>query len=86
MSNSRASLASSAITSVAISVTVPQTYVGVANGTLKSIRAVGMKKRFVWDMPQQMTTWLATVHVNDKFRISQAHTTDGTPVRVFAKS
>lgn len=70
--------------SFTISVTVPQTYVGVANGTLKSIRAIGMKKRFVWDMPQQMTTWLATVHVNDEFRISQAQTADGTPVRVFA--
>lgn len=70
--------------SFTIAVTVPQTYVGVANGTLKSIRAIGMKKRFVWDMPQQMTTWLATVHVNDEFRISQARTADGTPVRVFA--
>ena len=70
--------------SFTIAVTVPQTYLGVANGTLKSIRAIGMKKRFVWDMPQQMTTWLATVHVSDKFRIIQARTPDGTPVRVYA--
>jgi len=70
--------------SFTIAVTVPQTYLGVANGTLQSIRTIGMKKRFVWDMPQQMTTWLATVHVNDKFRIIQARTPEGTPVRVYA--
>ncbi len=66
-----------------IAVTVPAAYLGVANGTLQSIRAIGMKKRFVWDMPHQMTTWLATVHVN-KFNVATRRTSDGIPVRVYS--
>ena len=35
-----------------IAVTVPAGYLGVANGVLKSVRAIGTKKRYVWDMRQ----------------------------------
>ena len=65
-----------------IAVTVPADYIGVANGALKSVRAIGTKKRFVWDMRQPMTTWLATVHIN-KFKVSRKRAPDGTPMHVY---
>jgi len=65
-------------------VTVPAAYTAAANGVLKSVRAIGTKKRFVWDMRQQMTTWLATVHVNDAFTVSRTRTRNGIPVTVYA--
>ena len=65
-----------------IAVTVPSPYGGVANGVLTSYRTIGTKRRFVWEMQQPMTTWLATVHVNRfKVRVTRSHT--GTPVSVF---
>jgi aminopeptidase N len=65
-----------------IAVTVPSPYGGIANGKLTSYRTIGAKRRFVWEMDQPMTTWLATVHVNRfKVQVTRAHT--GTPVTVF---
>ena len=55
----------------------------MANGVLKSVRAIGTKKRYVWDMRQPMTTWLATVHVN-KFSVARKRAKDGTPVTVYS--
>jgi len=65
-----------------IAVTVPSGFIGVANGVLKSTAAIGARKRYVWEMRQPMTTWLATVHVN-RFTVKLAHTPDGTPIRVY---
>lgn len=65
-----------------IAVTVPSAYTGVANGVLRSAWSFGPKKRFVWDMRQPMTTWLATVHVN-KFKLNLTRAPDGTPIRVY---
>jgi aminopeptidase N len=65
-----------------IAVTVPSPYGGIANGKLISYRTIGTKRRFVWEMDQPMTTWLATVHVNRfKVQVTRSHT--GTPVTVF---
>ncbi len=66
-----------------IAVTVPQGFTGVANGVLRSTTFDGGKKRFVWEMRQPMTTWLATVHVNH-FRVRLGSTPDGTQLRVYS--
>ena len=65
-----------------IAVTVPRGYTAAANGVLRSVRTTGSKKRFRWDMRQPMTTWLATVHVN-QFRLQRTRAADGTPIRVY---
>jgi aminopeptidase N len=68
--------------SFTIAVTVPADYTGVANGVLKSVKQVGSKKRYLWEMREPMTTWLATVHVN-KFKLTKSQTPAGTPVRIY---
>ena len=68
--------------SFTIAVTVPQGFTGVANGVLRSTSLAGGKKRFVWEMRQPMTTWLATVHVN-RFRVRLGSTPDGTQLRFY---
>ncbi|MGH6901351.1 MAG: M1 family peptidase, partial [Geminicoccaceae bacterium] len=65
-----------------IAVTVPADYTAAANGVLRSIRTTGSKKRFRWDMRQPMTSWLATVHVN-QFKLQLTRAADGTPIRVY---
>ena len=65
-----------------IAVTVPADYTAAANGVLGSVRTTGSEKRFRWDMRQPMTTWLATVHVN-QFRRQLTRAADGTPIRVY---
>jgi len=65
-----------------ITVTVPAPYSAIANGVVTSARTIGNSRRFVWEMRQPMTTWLATVHVN-KFRAKFARTTSGKPISVF---
>ena len=65
-----------------IAVTVPADYTATANGVLRSVWTTGSEKRFRWDMRQPMTTWLATVHVN-QFRLQLTRTADGTPIRVY---
>ena len=69
--------------SFTIAVTVPAAWTVAANGVLKSVRAIGMSKRFTWEMRQPMTTWLATVHVN-KFNLNLTRASDGTPIRVYS--
>jgi aminopeptidase N len=68
-----------------IAITVPSPYAGIANGIVTSARTIGNERRFVWEMRQPMTTWLATVHVN-KFNVKFAHTPSGKPVSVFYTS
>jgi aminopeptidase N len=65
-----------------IAVTVPADYTATANGVLRSVRTSGSEKRFRWEMRQPMTTWLATVHVN-QFRLQLTRAADGTPIRVY---
>jgi aminopeptidase N len=65
-----------------IAVTVPAGYTAAANGVLRSVRTTGPEKRFRWEMRQPMTTWLATVHVN-QFRLQLTRAADGTPIRVY---
>ena len=65
-----------------IAVTVPADYTAAANGVLRSVRTTGAEKRFRWEMRQPMTTWLATVHVN-QFRLQLTRAADGTPIRVY---
>ena len=65
-----------------IAVTVPSPFGGVANGDLASYRVVGNKRRFVWEMREPMTTWLATVHVN-RFGVKTTTSSSGVPVSVF---
>jgi hypothetical protein len=65
-----------------ITVTVPAKYTAAANGVLRSVQTTGSKKRFRWDMRQPMTTWLATVHVN-QFELQLTRAADGTPIRVY---
>jgi aminopeptidase N len=66
-----------------IGVTVPPGYTAAANGVLKSSGFCFCVKRYVWEMNDPMTTWLATVHVN-KFNAKFRRTPNGTPVRVYA--
>ena len=65
-----------------IAVTVPSPFGGVANGELSSYRVVGDKRRFVWEMREPMTAWLATVHVN-RFGVKTTTSSSGVPVSVF---
>jgi aminopeptidase N len=65
-----------------IAVTVPPPYTAAANGVLRSERTTGAKTRFRWEMRQPMTTWLATVHVN-QFGLHRTRAADGTPIRVY---
>lgn len=65
-----------------IAVTVPPYTSAVANGVLKSTTWVGKKKRFVWEMRQPMTSWLATVHVN-RFKVTLDSTPRGLPLRFY---
>ena len=65
-----------------IAVTVPADYTAAANGVLRSVRATDTGQRFRWEMRQPMTTWLATVHVN-QFRLQETNAADGTPIRVY---
>jgi aminopeptidase N len=66
-----------------ITITVPSPYGGVANGKLTSFRVVGGKRRFVWEMREPMTTWLATVHVN-RFNVQTTRSSSGVPVTIFS--
>jgi aminopeptidase N len=65
-----------------ITVTVPADYTAAANGVLRSVWTTGSEKRFRWEMRQPMTTWLATVHVN-QFRLQLTRAANGTPIRVY---
>lgn len=65
-----------------IAVTVPSPFGGIANGELASFRVIGGKRRFVWEMREPMTTWLATVHVN-RFGVKTTRSTSGVPVTVY---
>jgi aminopeptidase N len=66
-----------------IAVTVPSPFGGIANGKLSSYRVVGSKRRFVWEMREPMTTWLATIHVN-RFGVMTTTSSSGVPVSVFS--
>ncbi|BBE71398.1 M1 family metallopeptidase [Oharaeibacter diazotrophicus] len=63
-------------------ITVDEPFTAVANGDLVDVIDRGARRTFVWSMPQPMTTWLATVHVN-KFKLSTAMA-GRRPVRVYA--
>ncbi len=65
-----------------IGVTVPEGYTGVANGSFLGSHPEGNKRRFEWAMLRPMTSWLATVHVNE-FNLNLSHAPDGTPIRVY---
>ncbi len=66
-------------------ITVDEPFTAVANGDLAKVEDLGTRRAFTWVMPQPMTTWLATVHVN-RFKLSQARTASGKPVRVYTTS
>jgi aminopeptidase N len=68
--------------SFTIAVTVPAGYTAAANGVLVSRRERLGKRRFVWQMRDPMTTWLATVHVN-QFRMSAGRSRTGVPLRFY---
>ncbi len=63
-------------------ITVDKPFTAVANGDLAKVEDLGARRSFTWVMPQPMTTWLATVHVN-RFKLSQARTASGKPVRAY---
>lgn len=65
------------------SLTVPKPYTAVANGVLTTTRNLGASQRFVWEMRQPMTTWLATVQVN-RFSVFETRAPNGIPVRVYS--
>jgi aminopeptidase N len=65
-----------------IAVTVDKPYTAVANGVLRSIRDLGPKRRFVWNQRQPMTTWLATVHIDD-YRLTLQQAADGMLLRYY---
>lgn len=64
-------------------ITVPEGYTAVANGVLDRARTVAGGKRFSWRMDQPMTTWLATVQVNNKYDALRVRTASGLPIRVY---
>jgi len=63
-------------------ITVPKGYTAVANGVLAATQATDTSKRFLWQMRDPMTTWLATVQVN-RYRSIISRTPDGTLLRFY---
>jgi aminopeptidase N len=68
--------------SYSFEITVPKGFTAIANGVLVQTVPSGAKTRFVWRMEQQMTSWLATVHVN-KFDELLLRTPNGKPLRFY---
>ena len=65
-----------------ISVTVPKPLVAAANGRLSKVRDLGSTRSFSFEMKQPMTTWLATVHVND-FDVTQVPLRGQVPIMIY---
>ena len=62
-------------------ITVPEGFQAVANGVFGGSRSVEGGRRFSWRMDQPMTTWLATVHIN-QFALRRTRTAAGLPIRI----
>ena len=65
-----------------ITVTVPKPLIAVANGRLRKVRDLGATRSFAFEMKQPMTTWLATVHVND-FDVTQVASRGQVPITIY---
>jgi aminopeptidase N len=65
-----------------ITVPVPKPLIAAANGRLRKVRNLGATRSFAFEMKQPMTTWLATVHVND-FNITQVASRGQVPITIY---
>jgi hypothetical protein len=65
-----------------ITVTVPKPLVAVANGRLRKVRDLGAARSFAFEMKQPMSTWLATVHVND-FDVTHLASRGQVPITIY---
>jgi aminopeptidase N len=64
-----------------IRVTVPKGLTAVANGKLTEKEDLGGTTRFTWDMSRPMTSWLATLQINDYTLVRQK--VNGIPYRYY---
>ena len=66
-----------------IRVTAPKSLSVAANGKLKTVTELGAKRRYQFEMDEPMTTWLATIQVN-QYKVTKLNSVFGTPVKVYS--
>jgi aminopeptidase N len=61
-------------------ITAPKPYEVAANGTLTDVLDQGDRSTYIWDAPQQMATYLTTVHIGQFTRVDLT-SQGGIPIR-----